>query len=71
MPIFIYNLPFRISLQSIQKNRNGSVRAYPVYARSAMMSMVADLTALAIPKFSYIHFMRFVFIIWRTPSSIF
>lgn len=50
MPTFIYNQPFRISLQSIHINRNGSVKQYPVYARSAIKSMAADLTAHHNPK---------------------
>ena len=49
---FIYNLPFRICLHSIHKNCNGSVRQNPAKARSATMSIIADLTALANPKFS-------------------
>ena len=66
MPIFFYNLPFRICLHNIKKNWNGSVRQYPIYMRIASISYATDLIALAIPKFSYSHFILCMFIIWRT-----
>jgi hypothetical protein len=48
----IYNMPFSRPLQSIQKNRNGSVRQYPVNASSATISMAAERIAIANPKCS-------------------
>lgn len=49
---FIYNLSFRLPLYSIHKNWKGKVRQYPVKARSATVSMAADLIAIPAPKFS-------------------
>ena len=65
----VYNLPSRTLLYSNQKNWNGSVRQYPANARSATISMAADLTAHHKPKWWYVHIMRLMFIISRTPSS--
>ena len=64
----VYNLPSRTLLYSNHKNWNGSVRQYPANARSATISMVADLTAHHNPKWWYVHIMRCIFNICRTPS---